>query len=79
MIDIGLENAPISQIAGGDIAFNANAFKTILNREHSAYYDTVLLNAAAGLWVSGKTDTIKAGFQLMQKCHTQIDFKKYCV
>lgn len=76
--DFGLKNSPISNIAGGDIVFNATALKTIFNREPSCYYDTVLLNAAAGLWVSGTTNTISEGIQKLQKCKNIIDFKKYC-
>ena len=76
--DYGFTNAHISEIAGGDITFNSNAFKTILNREPSAYYDTVILNAAAGLWVAGKTETIAEGIQRLQNCTEIIDFKKYC-
>lgn len=75
--DVGLNNAPITEIAGGDITFNATAFKTIFNRDASRYYDTVLLNSAAGLWVAGKTKTIAEGFQRLKKSDKEIDFKKY--
>jgi anthranilate phosphoribosyltransferase len=77
--DVGLKNSPISEIAGGDIAFNANAFKTIFKREPSVYYDTVLLNAAAGLWVAGKTETIAEGIQRLKMQKHMIDFNKFCV
>ena len=77
--DVGLGNAPITAISGGDVACNATAFQTILNRVPSAYYDTVLLNAAAGLWVAGKTETIAQGIERLQTCNIPIDFKHYCV
>ena len=76
--NVGLKNYPISAIAGGDISFNANAFKTIFKREPSAYYDTVLLNAAAGLWVAGKTETIADGVGRLQMQKHMIDFNKFC-
>jgi anthranilate phosphoribosyltransferase len=75
--DFGLNNTPISEIAGGDIAFNATAFKTIFNRKASSYYNIVLLNAAAGLWVAGTTETIAEGIQRLKQCDNEIDFKKY--
>ncbi len=76
--DFGLRNMPISEIAGGDIAFNATAFKTIFDRIPSAYYDTVMLNAAAGLWVSGTTNTIIDAIEHLKSCKKIINFKKYC-
>lgn len=76
--DFGLDNAPIQAIAGGDIAFNAKAFQTILNRQPSPYYDTVILNVASGLWVSDTVKTILEGVQGLQEKKKKIDFNDYC-
>ena len=44
--DFGLDNAPISAIVGGDGAENAAIALRILNGEHGAPRDIVLLNTA---------------------------------
>lgn len=50
----GLPRHPASAIIGGDPAFNADALRRLLDGEHGAYRDAVLLNAAAALIVAGK-------------------------
>jgi len=51
--DAGLSRSPLSDIQGGDPAFNALALRRLLRGEAGAYRDAVLLNAAAALVVSG--------------------------
>ena len=53
--DAGLANAPIEAIRGDDAAFNASALKRLLDGEHGAYRDAVLLNAAGALQVAGNS------------------------
>lgn len=51
--DAGLARHPLSAIRGGDPAHNAAALRRLLDGEHGAYRDAVLLNAAAALALSG--------------------------
>ena len=53
---IGLEHAPVEAIRGGDAAHNAKALTALLDGMPGPYRDAVVLNAAATLVVSGKTD-----------------------
>ena len=59
--DAGLTRAPIAAIAGGDPAFNAEAMMALLRGAKNAYRDTVLLNAAAALIVSGRATGLRDG------------------
>lgn len=59
--DAGLPCSPVSAIQGGDAPTNAAALRALLDGERSAYRDTVVLNAAAGLIVAGKTDGLRDG------------------
>lgn len=62
--DAGLPVHPFEDIIGGTPADNAKAFRALLDGEHSAYRDAVLLNAAAALLVAGKVEGLKAGAKL---------------
>ena len=57
--DAGLPVHPFEDIVGGTPQDNANAFRALLDGEKSAYRDAVLLNAAAAIVVSGKSDDLK--------------------
>jgi anthranilate phosphoribosyltransferase len=59
--DAGLRPAPITAIAGGGPAENAEALVALLAGAHGAYRDTVLLNAAAGLHVAGRGAVLNDG------------------
>ena len=59
--DAGLPRHPLAAIRGGDPAYNAAALRRLLDGEHGAYRDAVLLNAAAALVVAGHSDTLTAG------------------
>ena len=59
--DAGLTRAPIAAIAGGDPIFNAEALLALLHGTKNAYRDTVLLNAAAALIVSGRATGLRDG------------------
>jgi len=75
--DYGFDNQPIEAIAGGDVAFNAHAFENVLKRQASAYYDTVLFNAAAGLWVADKVETITEGLAILRQRTNPINLQDY--
>ncbi len=57
----GLPVHPFEAILGGEPAENAAAFRALLEGEHSAYRDAVLLNAAAALVVADKASDLKDG------------------
>jgi anthranilate phosphoribosyltransferase len=54
--DFGLPVHPFDDLVGGAPEGNAKALFALLEGAQSAYRDAVLLNAAAGLIVAGKTD-----------------------
>ncbi|MFT8417346.1 MAG: anthranilate phosphoribosyltransferase [Acetobacter sp.] len=57
----GLPYAPVSAIKGGDAQHNAQALEALLHGAHSAYRDTVLLNAAFALHVAGQRTVLRNG------------------
>lgn len=57
----GLSYAPVSAIKGGDARHNAQALEALLRGAHSAYRDTVLLNAAFALHVAGRQTVLHNG------------------
>lgn len=62
--DAGLPCHPAEDLRGGDAATNAAALQRLLAGEHGAYRDTVLLNSAAALLVSGKAEDWVDGTRL---------------
>jgi anthranilate phosphoribosyltransferase/anthranilate synthase/phosphoribosyltransferase len=59
--DAGLPTVPLSDIAGGDAAYNAAALRAVLGGARNGYRDTVLFNAAAALIVAGVTTSLTDG------------------
>ena len=60
--DFGLETAPFSDIRGGDLAFNLALVEAILaGRAPRGLVDTIALNSAVGLWMTGRTGGVKEG------------------
>jgi anthranilate phosphoribosyltransferase len=57
--EAGLPSAPLAAIRGGDAAENAARLQALLQGEHGAYRDTVLLNAAAALLVAERADSLR--------------------
>lgn len=62
--DAGLPAHSLSDITGGDAAFNAAAMRRVLKGEAGAYRDAVCLNAAAALIVAGKTTGLEEGARI---------------
>jgi anthranilate phosphoribosyltransferase len=62
--ELGLERASLDDLIGGDTVENAKALHALLNGQTGAYRDIVLLNAAAGLVVTGKANDLKSGLAL---------------
>jgi anthranilate phosphoribosyltransferase len=65
--EIGLTNAPLEAIRGGDVAQNAAIAMSILNGNPGAPRDTVVLNAAAALYIAGVASTLQEGRELAEK------------
>lgn len=62
--DVGItEHAPGS-LSGGGAEENVKILRELLDGKRSAYYDAAVLNAAAMLYVSGRTDSIQGGVAL---------------
>ncbi len=59
--EAGLPRAPLEAIRGGEAAENAGALLALLGGVRSAYRDTAVLNAAAGLVVAGRAATLMDG------------------
>ena len=59
--DLGLAPATLEDIRGGDARQNADAARRVLAGEPGAHRDIVVLNAAAGLVVTGVADDLAAG------------------
>ncbi len=61
-VDHGLPVARFEDLIGGDLGTNLAITDTILTgRGPSGLVDTIVLNVAAGLWITGRTDSLKAG------------------
>ncbi len=59
--DVGLERSRPADLKGGEPPENAAALRKVLDGEHGAYRDIVLMNAGATLIVAGKAETLKEG------------------
>src|SRR5215208_2271694 len=62
--DFGLRKVPLEALAGGDAAENASIVQRVLAGDPGARRDAVLLNAAAGLFVAGRAESIRAGIDV---------------
>jgi anthranilate phosphoribosyltransferase len=60
----GIERASLSDVSGGDARENARILRSILSGERSPRRDIVLMNAAAGLVVAGKADSLAEAMPL---------------
>jgi len=59
--DLGFDMVTADDVKGGDAATNAALAKRVFAGEKGPYRDIVVLNAAAGLWVSGRVDDLGEG------------------
>ncbi len=59
--DAGLPVHPFDEIVGGTPEENSVAFRALLDGEHSAYRDAVLLNSAAALVVADAASDLREG------------------
>ena len=61
---LGLAPAIADELVGGDPAHNADVVRRVLEGEHGAHRDIVVLNAAAGLVVAGSAVDLDHGIVL---------------
>ena len=60
--DFGLQPAPFSDLVGGDVAANQLIVEAILaGRGPRGLVDTITVNAAAGLWITGRVGDVRTG------------------
>lgn len=82
--ELGLPVYDNSEIQGGDAKENADILLSVLKNEAGPYLDTVLLNAALGLYANDKVASIKDGVEVaresiasgraLERLQTLIDF-----
>lgn len=65
--DAGLTPHPFEAILGGTPEENGIAFQALLDGEHSAYRDAVLLNASAALVVADKANSLPEGVEIARE------------
>ncbi len=60
--DFGLTVSPFADLQGGDLAANLAITDAVLSgRGPTGLIDTIVLNAATGLWISGRVATVRDG------------------
>ncbi|MBL9202340.1 MAG: anthranilate phosphoribosyltransferase [Opitutaceae bacterium] len=60
--DFGLETAPFDDLVGGDLTANLALLDALLaGRAPRGLADTIVLNAAVGLWLTGRVATVREG------------------
>jgi len=60
--DFGLEPSPFNDLLGGDVATNMAIVEALLEgKAPRGLSDTVILNAAACLWLAGRVESIRSG------------------
>ncbi|MHB1553542.1 MAG: anthranilate phosphoribosyltransferase [Acidimicrobiales bacterium] len=59
--ELGIARAPMSELRGGDAAFNAGVIRSVLGGERGSRRDIGVLNAAAALVVAGAASSLGDG------------------
>ena len=65
--DFGIARAAKDAIRGGTPQENAAITRSVLTGERSPYFDTVVMNAGAGLYVGGKAASLAEGVELARE------------
>jgi anthranilate phosphoribosyltransferase len=69
--DLGMKTKSKEALAGGDVERNAGMLRSVLACENmNACRDIVLLNAAAGIFVSGRANSLLQGMELAKNALT---------
>ena len=66
-VALGLAPATHDQLVGGDPEHNADVVRRVLDGEHGAHRDIVVLNAAAALVVAGAADDLAGGLAVAEQ------------
>jgi len=62
--DFGLTTAPFDELLGGGLAENVALVDAILSGNGPrGLVDTIVLNTAVGLWITGKTESVQVGLE----------------
>ncbi len=64
--DVGLSRWPVEDLNGGPPRANADRIVTLLDGKKDAFRDAVCFNAGGALYVSGKSESIRAGVDQAQ-------------
>lgn len=72
--DFGVDEAPISDLRGGDADLNARILKAVFTGQGSpAQQHAIAMNVAALLWMSGRCDSLKQGTeQALEHLHSGV-------
>ncbi|MGH9044687.1 MAG: anthranilate phosphoribosyltransferase [Acidimicrobiales bacterium] len=62
-LDLGFSRSTLSELSGGDAAFNAAAIRAVLEGKTGPHRDIGVLNAAAALVVAGRVDDMAHGVE----------------
>ena len=65
--EYGIKTYNMEDIEGGDTKYNSVRMAELFNGKKDAYYDAVLLNSAASLYVSGKYDTMEGSLSKIEE------------
>jgi anthranilate phosphoribosyltransferase len=64
--DFGLKRSMPEDIKGNDAAYNAKALRDVIEGKRNAYRDIAVMNAAAGLIVAHKTQSLKEAAEIAE-------------
>jgi len=59
----GLKSWPLDDLLGGEPDVNAEELRAVLNGKEGAYRDAIILNAALGIFTSGKFDSLEVAVE----------------
>lgn len=62
--DVGLKSSSLDELAGGQPDFNADAIRKAFDGHRSAFFDSIALNASAGLVIAGKAKDFTEGVSI---------------
>jgi len=64
----GFENAPFTDLLGADLVTNLALVDSILGgRGPRGLVDTIVFNAAIGLWIMGRTENVREGVPIARE------------